>query len=78
MKRLVLYNTAGCHLCDLAKACIEPWLSQDNFSLIETDIANNDILMERYAVKIPVIFRPDNGDELCWPFDKKQLERFLM
>lgn len=35
----------------------------------EQDIAESDILMERYQLRIPVLRREDTGAELDWPFD---------
>lgn len=69
---LVLYGTAGCHLCEQARAL----LRQAGMRATETDIATDDALLERYGVRIPVLARAD-GAELDWPFDAATLARFL-
>lgn len=74
---LVLYTTLGCHLCDKAKAVIWPVLDHYGFRLQEVDIADDDTLLNQYAMKIPVVFRPDTGVELGWPFDQAQLAAVL-
>lgn len=68
MLRLILYGTAGCHLCDLAEACLAPRLTQA-MSCELVDIAENDQLMADYGVRIPVLRCVDDGAELGWPFD---------
>lgn len=42
----------------------------------EMDIADQDVLFERYGVRIPVVLHPDQR-ELGWPFDSAQLRAFL-
>ena len=70
-KTLILYSSLGCHLCEEAKALIAPLLST-GWLLEEIDVADDDCLMERYGVRIPVIKRVDNDTELCWPFSVEQ------
>lgn len=74
-KTVVLYHTLGCHLCEKAKDLLWPFLSHE-LLLSEIDIAVSDELIERYGTKIPVL-RLAEGEELCWPFDKISLARFL-
>lgn len=76
-RRIVLYHTAGCHLCEKAKDLLWPFISQDLISLIECDIADSDQLIEKYGVRIPVL-RSENGDEIQWPFDVSALEHWLV
>ncbi len=77
MKNLILYSTVGCHLCDLAKEQIEPLLVEFSLHLVEIDIADDDILLERYGVRIPVIKLSDSVEELGWPFDAAQAYAFF-
>jgi hypothetical protein len=70
---LILYGTIGCHLCDQALTLIE--LAGATASYI--DIVDDDTLLERYGVRIPVLRREDLGVELGWPFDSAQLIKFL-
>lgn len=50
---LVLYGTSACHLCDDAKALL--WEITPNISFEEYDIALDDLLFDRYGVRIPVL-----------------------
>jgi len=37
------------------------------------DIAEDDNLMERYGIRIPVLYCPINAKEIGWPFDREGL-----
>jgi hypothetical protein len=78
MQQLTLYSTLGCHLCELAKEQLEPLLTPLALRLVEVDIADDDILLEKYGVRIPVIQLADSDQELGWPFDTQQAYSFLM
>ena len=41
------------------------------------DIAEDDNLLERYSMRIPVLRRADSGAELGWPFDAAAVAQFL-
>jgi hypothetical protein len=62
---LVLYSTVGCHLCEDAKRVVHAALGS---TVPEVDIVDDDVLFDRYAVRIPVLRRQDTGCELGWPF----------
>ena len=76
MSTVVLYTTLGCHLCEQAKALINPLLTKNSWQLREVDIADDDRLIAKYGVRIPVLAIPntdkpnDYNDykELDWPF----------
>lgn len=70
---LVLYGTSCCHLCEQA----EQMLHQAGVVAEPVDIAEDDDLLERYGVRIPVLRRGDSGAELGWPFDAASVIRFL-
>lgn len=70
---LVLYYTLGCHLCELAEAI----LLEQNVAFKKHDIADDEDLMDKYAWSIPVLFNPNNNQELAWPFDAGQLSTWL-
>ncbi len=70
---LVLYGTEFCHLCDEAKAI----LRETEIEAEHIDIAEDDELLEKYGIRIPVLKRLDNGAELGWPFDVAAVSRFL-
>ena len=75
MNDITLYGTAGCHLCELAEALVAPLLDQRPLRLNYVDIADDESLMERYGVRIPVLRRGES--ELGWPFDEEQAAAFL-
>jgi hypothetical protein len=91
MKKIILYHTLGCHLCDVAKEQLEPLLIPYGFHLVEIDIAeqvNSDELLSRYGVRIPVI-RVANSEgvfeevsnlsiDLGWPFDTALVYSWLL
>ncbi len=79
MASIILYTTAGCHLCEQAKALLWPVMSSRQLRLKEIDIAESDDLIERYGVRIPVIALSDgdSGAELNWPFDSEELRAFV-
>ncbi|MGN8260570.1 glutaredoxin family protein [Pseudomonas sp. SMSB3] len=71
-----LYGTLGCHLCEVAEAVLMPFV--DRGLLIElVDIAEDQALVERYGLIIPVLRRTDTSAELLWPFDAEQVVAFL-
>ena len=74
---LIFYTTAGCHLCDVARAVYQGVLSPDFFDVQEVDIADSDALIECYGTRIPVIKRLRDDTELGWPFDEQALMDFL-
>jgi glutaredoxin len=77
MKQIILYTTSGCHLCEQAKALLEPYLVSRRLWLKEVEIADSDDLIDRYGVRIPVIALANSGAELNWPFDSQELEDFV-
>lgn len=80
---LTLYTTAGCHLCEQARLLIDKELAQEGdgdarrWQLVLCDIADDEALVQRYGIRIPVLRRADNGEELGWPFDARMLAAFL-
>jgi hypothetical protein len=70
---LILYGTEGCHLCDEASAL----LRQLGLAWQTIDIAEDDALLECYGTRIPVLSRPDNEDELDWPFPREKILRLI-
>jgi hypothetical protein len=71
--QLVLYGTSSCHLCEEAEAV----LHQAGISFLKLDIVEDDVLFEKYSLRIPVLKRLDNGDEIDWRFDTASVLRFL-
>lgn len=77
MKVLILYTTLGCHLCDEAKAMAWPVLAHYDYQLQEVEITDDEALVERYGIRIPVVKRPESSSELGWPFSQQDLAEYL-
>ncbi len=77
-RRLNLYTTLGCHLCEDALALLHRARSEGfEFQIIEVEISDSDTLMERYGIRIPVIRFDDEERELGWPFQFEDLVTFI-
>jgi len=70
---LLLYGTRHCHLCEQAEAL----LRAAGLTTEYIDIAEDNVLLEKYRIRIPVLLRDDNGAELGWPFNAQALQRFI-
>ncbi|OIR08740.1 hypothetical protein GALL_91240 [mine drainage metagenome] len=68
-----LYGTAFCHLCEQAEAVLREIGIEADY----IDIADDDELLEKYGIRIPVLKRADTGAELGWPFDAVAVSCFL-
>ena len=55
-REITLYTRPGCHLCEEAKAVIQPILGEFGAALRELDINQDAALQQRYGTDIPVIF----------------------
>lgn len=53
---LTIYGRPGCHLCEEAKAVIDPMVREFGATLREVNIDSDGELAERYSWDIPVIF----------------------
>lgn len=72
-----LYYTLGCHLCDDAEAAIQPVARYLQHTWHKVDIADDDALIERYGIRIPVLLHVKSGAELGWPFDSDTVLAFM-
>ncbi len=77
MKNLTLMSTLGCHLCEVAAEILVSTMDPARYIVEEADIADDELLMEQYALRIPVLVDETSGRELAWPFDRLQLLTFL-
>jgi hypothetical protein len=77
VKELIIYSTLGCHLCELAKIQIEPLLEPFALKLKEIDIADDERLLKKYGVRIPVIRLEGSIKEMGWPFDTQGVYTWL-
>ena len=70
---LVLFTRPECHLCDVAGALLE----DEKLAFSKKDIESDIGLISRYGTRIPVVYRPDTGAELGWPFTASRLRAFV-
>jgi hypothetical protein len=77
MRQFLLLSSVGCHLCDQAADVVVSSLNPQMHQVDEVDIAYDDQLMDKYALLIPVLLDEQSGEELRWPFDSNQLQRFI-
>jgi len=75
MRRLILYSTAHCDLCDEAMDLLMSMPGLNGARLDVVDVANDERLMERYGEKIPVLRQ--GQAELAAPFTAEDLAHFL-
>jgi len=73
---LVIYTGDQCHLCEQAKTLLSPLLEQKGLDLKEVNIDSDEVLKERFGLRIPVVLLP-NGQEKGWPFTAAQIIRLL-
>ena len=69
-----LFGTSACHLCEQAEHMLADLGMAAEFSKI--DIADDDMLLQRYGIRIPVLLRHHDQAELGWPFQATQLAEF--
>jgi len=76
---LLLFTTLGCHLCEEAERMLATVSCSQSFTLTvdAIDIADDEALVEKYGILIPVLKRARDGEELGWPFDEELLARFI-
>ena len=75
IKQLTLYSTSNCHLCELAYALLMPLA--EGFKLAVVDITDDEALLSKYGLCIPVLHRNDSKTELNWPFNQSNIVEFL-
>ena len=76
---LLLFTTLGCHLCEEAERMLATVACSQSFTwtVDAIDIADDEALVEKYGILIPVLKRARDGEELGWPFDEELLARFI-
>lgn len=72
-KHLILYSTTACHLCDEA----ELLLNHAKLEWQTIEITDNDELLDRYSLKIPVLYNRVTKRELCWPFSLTDISALI-
>lgn len=76
-RKLMLYGTLGCHLCEEALAIIYPLLRPHDLELLECDIADSDELVSSYGVRIPVVQLEGASRDLGWPFTAADVTAYV-
>jgi hypothetical protein len=79
---LILYGTEACHLCEQVNAMLEKLnasLKREGKSLHWNlvDIIEDETLLEKYSLLIPVLHIENTNTALHWPFTQKELSAFL-
>ncbi len=69
---LVLYERAGCHLCDEVRIRLDAILGPDGYARVDIDAS--DDLVVRYGFRVPVV-AVDGSDLLEAPVSAPELER---
>ena len=79
MQKVILYGTTACHLCEEAEELLRKAQEKVDFpmQIQKVDISENDDLMGRYGISIPVVFKEETGTEINWPFDFNGLVNFI-
>jgi hypothetical protein len=72
--RVVLYERAGCHLCDEARVLLDEMIGPDRYDRV--DIELSDDLVVRYGFRVPVI-AVDGVDRLEAPISAPDLREAL-
>ncbi len=75
--RVNLYTGPHCELCEQALIILEQSTVSSELEIVMCNIRQQHDWYHRYAVRIPVVQRQDNGQELGWPFNQHELEQFL-
>ena len=76
IKKLILFGTLGCHLCEDAEQIIASCdLNQCEIESI--DIAEHEQWQEKYAIRIPVLYHSQSKQELSWPFTALDVNTFF-
>lgn len=77
MSDIILYTTAGCHLCDQARSVLEPLARVNGLPWRTIDIADDPALVDAYGLRIPVIKVDGAAADIGWPFDEHALINYL-
>ena len=75
MTHFTLYTTLGCHLCERLEALLAT-LHAGEYQLNRVEISEDEALMARYGVRIPVL-ADSAGEELDLGFEPPRLAAWL-
>ena len=74
---IVLYERAGCGLCEEAARMLGPLTAELGYTLRRVDIERDPALEERYGLVIPVVTLEDGRELAREPIDEEALEASL-
>lgn len=74
--KFTLFSGTDCHLCDVAKQLMAPYLHQ-GLVLNQINVKEQRDYYHEYGARIPVLKNDVTGAELGWPFDEHTLAEFL-
>jgi glutaredoxin len=74
--KLKLYGTSACHLCNEAESLLHELKDEFSIDIQLIDIADDESLIERYGISIPVLTNANNS-ELFWPFNGNDLRKWM-
>lgn len=76
MAGIVIYSRVECHLCDEAKAAIEPIAARRGIPIEVVDVDTSQELKDLYGLEVPVVFV--NGRKAFkYRVDTRRLEELL-
>ena len=75
--KILFYTGPHCELCDLAQQELEKTAYYSSLEIEMRNVRDNTQWYHYYGVRIPVLKRVDNENEIGWPFDSQMLEAFL-
>ncbi len=73
MPNIILFGTEACHLCEEAKQLLDSFAKE--YQCLE--ILDKQEWQEEYGLKIPVLLHTESLQQLNWPFDFEQLQKFF-
>jgi len=77
MKKLILYTTEACHLCELALEQIEQSEYYEKCVVTQIDIASDIELLRQFATRVPVLAATSGQKLLYWPFDHHDVSQCI-
>lgn len=72
---IVLYERAGCHLCDEVRVLLDAMLGPDRY--LRVDVDSHDDLVLRYGFRVPVL-AIDGVDRLEAPMTADEVRGLLV
>ena len=64
-------------MCEQAINLLDELHDRYTFEMEVVDISNEENLVQKYGLIIPVVLNVENNELLCWPFDKDSVVKLL-